>query len=338
MQHQSDLLEIASFFEAHREGVLGAVSQGFASPSQSKVLLNLWADAVLSHLRGSKGHFYEWTVSFVSNARESGLSSADAIGVIHEARNAFMRAFSTALGQQHLQGALEALLAVEDSLVRQICALSAEADQKALVTARRQLAALVDTIERPFIVLDSQAHVDLANQSFASLLSIPEEALLKRDFLQLCSDSSATELRRILRQKRPSTARRKFDGELLTPRGVAHPVSFSVVPIFDEKGLRSGAAVSITPLRAGFDPKCQFRAGFWTPCLLGWQWPMHKARFDTPMRRSRNLCIALRLALNSLRSPPCYVQYSMVRRSGSGDLPAKACSVPSRPAAQSRTV
>jgi signal transduction histidine kinase len=118
-------------------------------------------------------------------------------------------------------------------------------DRDTLLSMSRRQRSIMDTVGRPFLLVDGNGFVIEANAACAEQLKSPLEALPSRDFLALCDEDTAQEMRRLLRQRRPTLQKHEFTGRLAA--GPGQKLQFLVQPTFDSEGRRDGAMVCFEP-------------------------------------------------------------------------------------------
>lgn len=216
-------------------------------------LLSEWLDTELARLRGEAAYTSQLTAHTMALQRASGRAIGDALDAIRAARTVAVDFCIERLEGVSHREIYEILLKAEAHYVTLFCRLHAEEDRRILAAAQRLQRAMAESMGRAFVVLDNEGAITFTNSCFADVVGIPEGSLVGRPFPGMCDPATAGEIRRDLRQKRTTSAR-VFEGRLLTAKGVALPKNFSVLPMYDESGLRSGVAVTISSPEDGVEP------------------------------------------------------------------------------------
>ncbi|MDQ1255581.1 MAG: Hybrid sensor histidine kinase/response regulator, partial [Candidatus Hydrogenedentes bacterium] len=242
---------LADFLESHRpklrEELLSEAP--LRNPREAPALLDDWFNNEMERLRGRPAHTSEWIASFVMSERSGGAMACDIIAVVRYTREKIIEYCLSQFENVPAKLLYDAILNAETHYVDQIVRLCSEMDRQVLAAERRLQRAMAESMEQAFVLLDNGGNISFVNSPFADLVGIPEESLRGSEFAILCHPATATEIRRDLRQKR-TTGARVFDGTLLDAKEATLPASFSVLPVYDDRGLRNGVAVAIRTRRA----------------------------------------------------------------------------------------
>ncbi len=245
MGGDSPRLVLANFIESRRLEIAAQITKisRILPENERSSHIDRWLSDQIDFLRGGSGRFCEWTALLVNRVRERGGRIGEVLLAVQMVRNTILR---TCLGK--IPGVSDAdlyaiLLDAEDQVLKHIGDLQNEGEQKAKAAEARREQAIADATDHAFLLLTLEGRIVLANTSAASLIGIPEERLLGQDFLSLCDSTTATEVRRELRQRRGTNVR-TFDGNVVSPVRGQVTGQFREAPVFDENGLKNGTVIS----------------------------------------------------------------------------------------------
>ena len=249
---------IARFLESKRPELLAALRTEVSAvlPDETCQVIQEWFDTQIEYLHGGSGRARAWIAMFLDRVHARGGHVGDILDRVRVARNFAIR---FALGK--IEGVSDAdiyrvVLAAEDDYLKTLRQVYAELDRDTLMAQRRRIRAVAEAMDQPFVMVDGEGSVVLANSLFTDLICISEEDLEGRSFTALCDAETANAIRRDLR-RRKTTRAHTFHGVLTRPSAPEAqttensnpPVRIEcplwLIPLFDDKGLRSGFLITI---------------------------------------------------------------------------------------------
>lgn len=234
-------LTLADHIESHLdelcESVLAAQKPIYVD--QSKPFMRAWLQSEAHYLRGEADRTHEWVAMLSEEVRALGGGIEEILEQVRVFRDAVAKACAGKVQGLSNAELLEILLEQQDRHHRHIGAYWAQRMREDLAAQRRRQRVMADLMDRPFVMLDAEGAIMMANHPFARELGMPMESLNGREFATLCDPDTAAQVRRALRQKR-STQPTFFEGTLISAKNRAPRFRFSVQPIFDAHGRRDG--------------------------------------------------------------------------------------------------
>ena len=239
---------IADFLENSRDEMLRQLRAQLDSFGSLKDVLPAeeWFTSQVAYLRRGANFTYDWTATLVDLVRARGGAIHDLLTLVRAIRNLVLQFCLGRIEGVSDRDVYEIVLKLEDAYLKQIGELYSAAEQQHAAAERRREKVLADLMIRAFVILDGAGAILRVNAQFTDLLSSTEDHLVGQDFTALCDSETEAEMRRVLRQKRTTT--RIVDGALLDPKGTRRVVRFWVLPLFDEAGVRSGAAIAMADM------------------------------------------------------------------------------------------
>ena len=240
-------MQAASLFADYVEPRLEALSRQMVEMVPSKdrdtvrALVLPWLRDVVGMLRGQPYRVHEWSATLAEALAASGGTLLDLIEVGRGARDAVVPFCAGSVPGLPDAELFMLVNEVYDIHVLQAAQYFTRRDRDANLSMGRRQRVIMDTVGRPFVLVDGNGMVVEANAASAEQMRSPLESLCGRDFPALCDEETAQEVRRLLRQRRPTVKKHIFAGRL-----AANPdrqLQFLVQPIFDSEGRRDGAAV-----------------------------------------------------------------------------------------------
>ncbi len=242
-------LKLADFIETRQEEILDMlVSQmPFRDSEAAPHLLEAWFASEVKRLRGETTHTAEWAVMAVETERKRGATIGDIIDLVYIGGRSMLE---YCVGQvagvsdvELYQLAFEA----KDHCVQQIANLFEKIERKAAAARARRERAFITGANNPVVVLNEAGRIELANDRFAKLVGITESGLEGTDFSTLCAPKNAARVRSAIRQKTTSTPRNIKVLLTLPSEEKYRATTATVLPLFDELGMRNGAVLHFEP-------------------------------------------------------------------------------------------
>lgn len=237
-------LELADHLEPRIDELCEAVlaEQEPIQAEQSRPFLRAWLQGEIEHLRGHAERTHEWVALLSESVRAWG----GGIEVMLEQARIFRDATIKACAGK-VRGITDAeLLGIlneqQDRLLHHIGAYWSQRERECVAAERRRQRAMADLMDRPFVMLDADGAIIMANHPFAHELGAPMESLTGKEFAALCDKETGGQMRRAVRQKR-STQPSAFEGSLVSMKTPRPVFRFTVQPIFDAHGRRDGVLV-----------------------------------------------------------------------------------------------
>ena len=258
-------MQAAKLFADYVEPRVEALSQSMLEvlpPKNRDVvgqLLLPWLKELIGMLRGQPFLAREWSATLSETLAASGGTFLERMEVGRRARNAVVSFCGGKIPELPDADLFDMVNEIYDLHVMQAAQYFTQRDRDALLAASRRQRAIMDTVGRPFMLLDGNGFFIEANAACAQQLKAPLESLPGRDFLALCDEDTAQEMRRLLRQRRPTLQKHEFTGRLAACP--SQKLQFLVQPMFDSEGRRDGAAVCFEPAdseRVGVDDVLEY--------------------------------------------------------------------------------
>ncbi len=245
---QSPAEAVADFLEANRDAYLAEVAELLTSllSSTSHPTLEQWCDSCVDYLRGERACFPEWTAAYLRGIDAQDANTADILENIRQARELTIEFCAGRIPGFSRAEICCAVVAASDQVTKHLFEHLCDRVRRVVAGERRRLGATAEAMDSAFVVLDSSDNIHFANTRVADLLGVQKEALFGKGFLSLCDAATAEETRRRLRKK-GATAALSVQGRLLDSAGEPVPADFSILPIHDDEGLRSGATIVVSP-------------------------------------------------------------------------------------------
>ncbi len=244
-------LTLADHIESHMdelcESVLAAQKPIYID--QSKPFLRAWLQSEADYLRGETDRTHEWVAMLSEGMRALGGGLEEILEQVRIFRDAVAKACAGKVRGLSDAELLEILLEQQDRHHRHIGAYWAQRMREDVAAERRRQRAMADLMDRPFVMLDAEGAITMANHPFARELGMPMESLNGKEFAILCETDTAAQVRRAVRQKR-STQPSFFEGTLISAKNRAPQFRFSVQPIFDAHGRRDGVLAFMRHMHA----------------------------------------------------------------------------------------
>ncbi len=235
---------VADFLKSHKEEVLEKLNAAIASEhkAHAESYLLPWLEAHLAAAEGRQpDRTNQWVSLLVENLEDSDAGPSEAVQYVHAFRKILWE-----LCRGRMNDVSEADLALwlteqAERYQARIADHYVQRIREASASERRRLRAMAETLDDPFITVDVDCRVTMANTTFSQVIDIPNQDAMGQDFLKFLDEDIAQEIRRAVRHKSPTP--RSFTGGLRNRRGQADAARFQVQPLFDDSGLRDGAAV-----------------------------------------------------------------------------------------------
>ncbi len=248
-------MQAAKLFTDYAESRLELISEAIlqALPQKDREtvrhLVLPWAQAMVGMLRGQPFRVQEWSASLAEALTAGGGTILDLIEVSRRARDMVVPFWSGQVPGLSDNDLFEIANEIYDTHMLQSVQYFARRDRDTILSMGRRQRSIMDTVGRPFMLLDGNGFVIEANAACAQQLRTSFEALPGHDFLTFCDEDTAQEIRRLLRQRRPTLQKHEFKGRLAA--GMGQTLQFLVQPMFDNDGRRDGAAVCFEPSEDG---------------------------------------------------------------------------------------
>ncbi|HIJ65977.1 MAG TPA: PAS domain-containing protein, partial [Candidatus Hydrogenedentes bacterium] len=261
---------VADVLETCRNEVLELVlaQVRVLAAAEARPLVEDWFIDQVETLRGRPTYANELMAALAQGVRGRGRRLCDLLNDLHRIRNALIDFLSGRVPGITDAELYAICLASEDRYLQSVCELYEESSDSVLAAERRRHRAMAEALDRPFVTLDGDGAIVLANSAFAELVSASAASLPGRGLAEFCDAETAGLLRRYVRQRRASAAR-SFRGSVVSAKGRAAAARFSVSPVFDETGMRDGAAVSVTRQQEDFKPLETLEAWASGPFAIG---------------------------------------------------------------------
>ena len=200
-----------------------------------------WLQELVGMLRGQSFRVHEWSATLSETLAASGGTLPDLIEVGRRARDVVAPFCSGKIpGLSDLE-VVAIVNEIYDMHILQASQHFSQRERDALLSMGRRQRAIMDTVGRPFLLVDGNGFIIEANAACAQQLKMPLDTLHGRDFASLCDEDTSQDMRRLLRQRRTTLQKHEFTGRLACAPGVR--LLFLVQPMFDSTGRRDGAAV-----------------------------------------------------------------------------------------------
>ncbi len=241
----------ADFVEPRLEPLSQLMVEALSPKDRDSVrpLVLPWLQELVGLLRGQSFRVREWSATLSEALAASGGSLLDLIEVGRRARDVVAPFSSGNVPGLSDFDLLEIANEIYDIHVLQAAQYFTQRDRDAFLSMGRRQRSIMDTVGRPFMLLDGNGFFIEANAACGQQLKTSLETLPGRDFLALCDEDTAQEMRRLLRQRRPTVKKHEFSGRLAA--GPGEKLQFLVQPMFDNEGRRDGAAVCFEPADSG---------------------------------------------------------------------------------------
>ena len=251
MTKEDVLKRLAEVLQAHRKEVLQtALKHGVLyERTMSSAFGEEWLDAQIETAAGRSSAIFRWASSFVDSIRLYNIPITAVLRAFHEGGNDLVNHLRPLMADVDGESFYRTIRYMEDMTFSAFSGAYAVIEEQTSASTRRVYRLIADSVERPFVLMDLDGQISLANSAFARLIGRTEDDLTGQNFHSLCDKDTITELRREFRSRRPGPAH-KFTG-MLCPyaSGIlsAKPVEvhYIVSPIFDNDGFRSGLAVTL---------------------------------------------------------------------------------------------
>ncbi len=239
--------DIAQFVENHRDGLTACLQRALADLGRDDLgkLVPPWLKDQIAALRGGPNHTIEWVSRVVDLVRRSGGGIDELLALFRGTRHAVMQFFRVNTPPEWCADLYMMLADGENLMLKHLGQLYGEFERKRAASSQRTLQAMADLMVRPFVMLDAEGQLRQINASFANLTGRAAGRLIGEEIESFCTEETSSEIRRDLRQRRGAKAR-CFDGLFVNAQGNPIPARISIAPVFDEEGLRDGAALCLS--------------------------------------------------------------------------------------------
>ena len=237
---------LAKFLRTHQDAVLERLRACF-TPEHAALAssyLYPWFESQLAAAEGREpDRTNQWASLMIENLEGTGAGPAEAVQYVHAFRREMWQFCKGAV--PGLDDASLALLLAGYSEHYQagVAELYAQRVRETIASERRRMRTMAEAIKDPFVTVDVDGRITMANSAFSQAADLPDGDAPGQDFVQLCEQGVAQEIRRAIKQKSPAS--RTFSGDLVGRRGRTVPSLFHLQPLFDDSGRRDGAAVLI---------------------------------------------------------------------------------------------
>lgn len=238
--------QVADFVEQQSEPLAARLtaSSKTTNPEALQPVASGWLANQAAFLAGKPYRAGEWSARMLDYLHSVSGGLEEAFGLLLQFRNGLIEA---CLGK--IEG-------VSDADIRDLVTQGADAHFQYLIeyyaqhirdcdsAEQRKLKSLIEVVNHPLALLNGQGAIEAANREFGRRLNTTPDALVGHDFLALCDEKTANQIRNALRQK-PSTQQVKpFAGEL-TRGKQSISVRIHAQPLFNTAGMRSGAVLGL---------------------------------------------------------------------------------------------
>ncbi len=240
---------LAEYLESRQAEVCELILQALTPRYAERIrpFVQEWLKSQFDIIHGRSDRTNEWVALLTEEIRAVGGGVDDTLEQVRIFRDVFIQFFSGNVAGVDDAALYRHVLDVTDRYFKHITSYAAQLTRETLMAERRRQRTMVESLDTPFLTLNTDGIIDLVNSGFAKQIGIPQDHLPGRELAWHCDQDTANEIQRILRQKR-SMGARVFEGHLLTAKGEKVPSLFSVQPMFDSLGRRDGSAVSVTPM------------------------------------------------------------------------------------------
>ena len=237
---------VADYIEPHTdalsEAILAALSARQAAGCRS--FLREWMASQIDCFRGQPDRTNEWVALMSDGIRAAGGGLEEVLGQVWSFREALMTFCRGKIHNLTDVELYEVILDFEDRHFRHVAEYCSQLERETVASERRRQRAMAESMDHPFVALDPDGVITLANARFVQDMGLPLDKILGQELAGFCDRATALEVRRAVRQKR-ATERRSFGGELVTAQGRKRATRFEILPMFDAQGRRDGVAVSM---------------------------------------------------------------------------------------------
>lgn len=238
--------KLADFVSSHLDALQHRIQRALPAPyaELTAPFLRDWLESQVAFLKDREDRTNEWVALLTETMRAKGASIHEILGQVRTFRQVIVDFY-----QAETSGAADAalfalLLEVQDRYIRQVAEHCAQREREEIASERRRQRAMAESLDCPFVVLDPEGGIVLANSRFAQELGLSPDSFEGREFASFCEGATATEIRRMLRQRRVTGAQ-TFQGRFGTRNTRGAPATFSVRPLFDALGCRDSLAITI---------------------------------------------------------------------------------------------
>lgn len=238
--------ELAEYLSGYAE-TLYPILQEVLDPAyvrKSKEFLRGWLQSQQDSLAGRPPQTAEWLIEIASGVRKAGGGLADLLEQLRRLRLVLLD-----YCRQDPQGpdpelCHEQMRRLAEHHDRQSVDYWTQLQREALAAERRRQRAIAESFRRPFVMIDQEGLIQVANKRFTGVFATLPEDLIGKPLASLCPPETGVELRRCLRHQ-TSKGPREFVGHLIIASGKHAPARFLFEPLFDAEGLRDGATITL---------------------------------------------------------------------------------------------
>jgi PAS domain S-box-containing protein len=241
----ADLLETQH--DAFAESLLREIP--LLQTEELRAVIEEWYECDVAFLRGRTSRTYECLSVYCTYVRRHGISLGEALTTLQQVREHLYSFCQGKMAGVSDEQVLHVVSGVHDRWVNQFSRHYSEGMQKDMAAERRLQFTIADTTERAVALVNMDGVIELANTAFCTLTGIPQESVKSRSFADLCMESTAGEIRRFLRQRVGAANPRHFEGMLQSGKGFVTRRRFTVLPVFDGDGLKSGLVIALEQIR-----------------------------------------------------------------------------------------
>lgn len=213
-------------------------------PDELRSLVHKWLTNHVACCSGKLCHVSEWAAQTVDVFEKQGAGIEEAHRIFRLCRKELidycLDNAEEVPGQEVYAQIMEASDLHEAQLVDYCSRLMREQE----AAARRKGGIIVEAISYPLALLNAQGFIEIVNRPFARSLGVTPESLTGCDMLALCDSKTVNRMKTALRHRAGSKQIKAFEGALQSGK-LRVEARFTIQPLFDRSGFRSGAVLSM---------------------------------------------------------------------------------------------
>ena len=213
-----------------------------ARPDEIRPLVRKWLTNQAICYRGKLCRATEWTAETADYFQKQGMGIEDAHSLFREYRNELIRYCLDKVDGLSDREIYESIIQASDIHETQMIEYCARLIKEQEAAGRRKGGMIVEAVNYPLALLNAQGFIETANRPFARSLGVTPESLVGQDMLALCDSKTVNRMKTALRHKAASKQVKTFAATLQNGKKKVD-AHFTVQPLFDSSGLRSGMAL-----------------------------------------------------------------------------------------------
>jgi len=217
---------------------------GNGNPVEMRSLIQKWLANYALCFRGKLCRAGEWTAQAADVFQKQGSGIEEAYQIFRTCRNELINYClreTEDISDREIYEKIMGAADVHEAHIMEHCAQRIREQEAA---ERRKAGMIVESVGYPLALLNAQGFIETANRPFARSLGVTPESLSGLDMLALCDSKTVNRMKTALRHRTGIKQIKSFAGAL---QNGAKKVDayFSVQPLFDSSGFRSGVALSM---------------------------------------------------------------------------------------------